>query len=168
MSSAETRIQILKKARIHRNEKVLKIHRAREDSGQNEAERLNACIGDALCDGGSLKWQLYEPLHGLSKEEIQQLSTAEVDAHSSKVMEKNVWAVADEVCFRIHDSPAPRGYVSAFLVERPENLFFYNRNYLKEYLGANNNQKNSVPGHGHFSKLEQFESIHCEKRELYM
>ena len=52
--------------------------------------------------------------------------------------------------------------------ERPENLLFYNRDYLNEYLGANNNQKNSVPGHGHFSKLEQLESIHCEKRELYM
>ena len=56
MSSAEFRIRILEKAIMHGNEKVLRIHRAREDSGQNEAERLNACIGD----GGSLKWQIYE------------------------------------------------------------------------------------------------------------
>ena len=84
VSSAESRIRILEKARIHGNEKVLRIHRAREDLGQNEAERLNACIGDALCDGGSLKWQIYETLHGLSEEEVK----TELDAHSSKVMEK--------------------------------------------------------------------------------
>ena len=128
VSSAESRIRILDKARVHGNEMVLRIHRAREDSGQNEAERLNACIGDALCDGGSLKWQIYETLHGLSEEEVKSLSTSELDAHSSKVMEKkNAWAVAEEVRLRIDDSPAPRGYISAFLVDRPENQFFYNR-----------------------------------------
>ena len=67
VSSAESRIRIIERARMHGNEKILRIHRAREDSGQNEAERLNACIGDALCDGGSLKWQIYETLHGLSE-----------------------------------------------------------------------------------------------------
>lgn len=88
--------------------------------------------------------------------------------HSKKVMVKNAWAVAEEVCLRIDDSPAPQGYVSAFLVDRPESHFFYNREYLKEYLGVTNNQKYSVPGHGYFSKLEKFESLHCEKGELYM
>ena len=119
VSSAESRIRILERARMHGNEKVLRIHRAREDSGQNEAERLNACIGDALCDGGILKWQIYETLHGLSEEEVKSLSTSELDAHSSNVMEKNAWAIAEEVCLRIDDSPAPRGYISAFLVDRP-------------------------------------------------
>ena len=168
MSSAESRIRILERARMHGNEKVLRIHRAREDSGQNEAERLKACIGDALCDGGSLKWQIYETLQGLSEEEVKSLSTSELDAHSSNVMEKNAWAVAEEVCLRIDDFQAPRGYISAFLVDRPENQFSYNREYLKEYLGVTNNQKSSVPGYGYFSKLEKFESLHCEKGELYM
>ena len=35
-------------------------------------------------------------------------------------------------------------------------------------LGVTNNQKSSVPGYGYFSRLEQFESLHCEKGELYM
>ena len=30
-----------------------RIHRARDDSGQNEAERSNVCIGDALVDMGT-------------------------------------------------------------------------------------------------------------------
>ncbi|KAL9957986.1 hypothetical protein ACROYT_G034946 [Oculina patagonica] len=127
VSSAESRMRILEKARIHGNEKVLRIHRAREDSGQNEAERLNACIGDALCDGGSLKWQIYETLHGLSEEEVKGLSTSELDAHSKKVMEKNAWAVAEEVCLRIDDSPAPRGYDSFFDRPTRKSLFLQSR-----------------------------------------
>ena len=55
VSSAECRWRLLEKARIHNSDKVLRIHRAREDSGQNEAERLNACIGDTLCNGGSFR-----------------------------------------------------------------------------------------------------------------
>ena len=49
-------------------------------------------------------------------------------------MEKNAWAVAEEVC-RIDDFTVLREYISAFLVDRPENQFFYNR----EYLGVTNN-----------------------------
>ena len=79
-------------------------------------------------------------------------------------MGKNAWAVAEEVCLRIDDSPVPQGYISAILVDRPENQFFYNR----EYLGVTNNQKSSVPGHGYFFKLKQFESLHCGKGEPYM
>ena len=140
----------------------------REDSGQNEAERLNARIGDALCDGGSLKWEICETLHGRSEKEVKALSTSELDAQSSKVMGTNAWAVAEEVCLRIDHSPAPQEYISGFLVARLENQFFFNREYLKEYLGVTNNQKSSVLGIGYFSKLEQFESLHCEKGELYI
>ena len=84
--------------------------------------------------------------------------------HSSRVMGKNAWAVDDEVCLRIDDPLAPRWYISAFLVDRPDNQFFCNRECLKEYLGVTNNQKSSFPGH----ELEQIGSLHCEKGELYM
>ena len=50
MTNDECRWRLLEKERIHNSDKVLRIHRAREDSGQNEAKRLNACIGDALCE----------------------------------------------------------------------------------------------------------------------
>lgn len=63
VSCAASRVRILEKASMHGNEKFLRIHWAREDSGQNEAGRLNAYIGDALCDGGSLKWQIYRRLY---------------------------------------------------------------------------------------------------------
>ena len=72
------------------------------------------------------------------------------------------------MCLRIDDSSAPRGYISAFVVDRQEIQIFYNRGYLKEYLGVTNNQKRSFSRHGYFSKLEQFETLHFERGELYM
>ena len=36
----------------------------------------------------SPKWQIYKTLHGLSEEEVKSLSTSELDAHITKVMEK--------------------------------------------------------------------------------
>ena len=44
--------------------------------------------------------------------------------------------------------------------------FFTIASTWKEYLGVTNDQKRSVPGHGYFSKLEQFESLHCVARRL--
>lgn len=168
VSSAECRWRLLERARIHNSDKILRIHCAREDSGQNEAERLNACMGDALFDGGSLKWQVYTPLHGLSEEEVRSLTSSEVEEHRHKNMEKNAWAVSEEVYLRIDDSPAPQGFISAFLVDKPENLFFINQDLMLQYHHTSETNKSSVPGHGYFAKLESFENNHCEKGELYM
>ena len=41
-------------ARIQNSDYRIKIHRSREDSGKNEAERTNSEIGDAIVDGGIL------------------------------------------------------------------------------------------------------------------
>ena len=84
--SAECRWRLLEKARSHNSDKVLRVHRAREDSGQNEAD---ACIGDALslCDGGSLKWQIYKSLHGLSVDEISSLTNSELETQRKANME---------------------------------------------------------------------------------
>ena len=60
VSSAESRMRILEKARIHGNEKVLRIHRAREDSGQNEAERDRA---DKPLDMRSVNLASYPPFY---------------------------------------------------------------------------------------------------------
>jgi len=62
-------------------------------------------------------------INGLSEEEVKSLSMTELDVHSSNIVEKNAWAVAEEVCLRNDDSTAPQGYISAFLVDRPENQF---------------------------------------------
>ena len=45
-------------------------------------------------------------------------------------MEKNAWAVAEEVVRRVDDAPAPRGYMSAMMVDKPEEMVFYNRDFI--------------------------------------
>ena len=148
---------------------MLRIHRVREDLGQNEVERLNACIGDALCDGGSLERQIYKPLHGLSVDKISSLTNSELETQRKANIEKNAWAVAEDwVVLLIDDAPAPRGYMSSMMVDKPEDMIFYNRDFMKQYHDAPNNKKNTVPGYGYFFKLASFEEEHCEKGELYM
>ena len=72
--------------------------------------------------------------------------------------------------FSVDDAPAPRGYVSIMMVDKPEDMIFYNRAFMKQYMyhDALNNKKNTVPGHGYFAKLASFEEERCEKGELYM
>ena len=46
----------------------LSIHRSRGDS-QNEAERTNSAIGDAVVDGATIEWEKHEQFEGSSAEE---------------------------------------------------------------------------------------------------
>ena len=55
------------------------------------------------------------------------------------------------------------------MVDKPEDMFFCNRDFMKKDHDAPNNKKNrTVPGHGFFAKLASFEEKHCQKGELYM
>lgn len=90
---------------MHSSDRVNRIHRAPGDSGQNEAERSNAAIGDALVDGGSLKWQYYGPFDDLAEDEIVKLSISEVKKREEECMEKNAWRVSDEIKQIINDEP---------------------------------------------------------------
>ena len=47
VSNLEVRFRDIEIARIHSSDRVNRIHRAPGDSGQNEAERSNAAIGDS-------------------------------------------------------------------------------------------------------------------------
>ena len=42
---------------VHGLDKVVRVHRARGENGQNEAERTNVSIGDALVPGETLQWE---------------------------------------------------------------------------------------------------------------
>ena len=54
-SNVEVKYRDVEMARIFNFDRVNRIHRARDDRGQNEAERSNACIGEALVDGGIMR-----------------------------------------------------------------------------------------------------------------
>ena len=59
VSNIEARFGDVEIARIHSSNRVNRIHRAPGDSAQNESERTNASIGDALVDGDSFKMALF-------------------------------------------------------------------------------------------------------------
>lgn len=117
VSNFEVRFRDAEIALLHNSDRRARLHRATNDSGQNEAERSNACIGDALVDGGSLKWEYYEQYHGLEEEDLE-----------NDRMKKNAWRVAEEVRLRIDGEPAPNGFLGAIVSEKPGEEFFPIRN----------------------------------------
>ena len=106
-------------ARIFNSDRVNRIHRAREDSGQNEAERSNASIGEALVDGGTVKWNYTDPIANLTKDELQKMSIMELTSLEEKAMKSNAWKVAEDVRNRVQDEPgAAEDFMKAFLTPK--------------------------------------------------
>ena len=76
VTNVEVRFGDIEIARLQSSECVNRIHRAPGDSAQNEAERTNVPIGDALVDGTA--WEYSKPFDGLTDKEIKKLSASEV------------------------------------------------------------------------------------------
>ena len=51
VTNFEVKFRFAEICRLHGNDRRTRIHRARGDSGQNEAERTNGSICDAIVDG---------------------------------------------------------------------------------------------------------------------
>ena len=71
-----------------------RIHRAPHNSGQNEAERSNAAIGEALVDGRALHWEYYKANYLISEGEIETLTVEEIKNLEAKAMDGKAWKVA--------------------------------------------------------------------------
>ena len=150
MSNFEVRFRDAEIALLHNSDRRARLHRETNDSGQNEAERSNACIGDALVDGGSLKWEYYEQYHDLEEDDL-------------KRMKKNAWRVAEEVRLSIHGEPAPNGFLGAIVSEKPGEEFFYNKQYLSKYNNTSKSKRHVIPGHAYFNRVESFFESHYER-----
>ena len=157
-------------ARIHSSDRVNRIHCAPGDSGQNEAERCNAAIGDALVDGSTLKWNHYGPLDGLTEDEVKNLSVTDLQKRENDCMEKNASKVAEEVTKIIDDEPGPAGdYMKSYVTPRQEKQLFFNTTYLLQYTSTKSEiNRAKVPGNAYFSKIEKFTQEHGESGEMYM
>ena len=53
VSNLEVKMRFTELCRIQQSDPMVRPHGDRGDSGSNEAERTNNCIGDALVDGGA-------------------------------------------------------------------------------------------------------------------
>ena len=95
------------------------------DSGQNEAERPNAAICEALVDGRALHWEYFQPTGLISEEELKTFTVEEMKQLEAEVVQRNAWRVAQDFVSRIDGEPGPAGdCMKAFVTNRKEQQFF--------------------------------------------
>ena len=76
------------------------------DSAQNEAERTNAAIGEALTTGSPVA-PPNDPLHGLPTAELERMCLKDIEQHCIAWEEANTWSIASQIAQRIHDESGP-------------------------------------------------------------
>ena len=50
------------------------LHGSRGNARQNEAEQTNSGVSNAICDGGTIEWEMHKRFEGMTKEEIDNLT----------------------------------------------------------------------------------------------
>ena len=169
VSNVEVKYRDIEISRINNWTHMNRIHRAPHDSGQNEAERSNAAIGESLVNGKALVWEYFKPTDNMSQEEIDELSVDMYKELEAKTMERNAWRVSQDVVSRIDGEPGPAGdSMKAFLTNSKEKQFFFNTKELHEYnAGKSEKKKEQVPGHNYFKKLDSISKSCITSGEMF-
>ena len=147
ISNFEVRFRDAEMARMWNSDYRIRVHRSRNDSHMNEAERTNSAIGDALVDGGTIEWERHRLFDGLTDDQISQLTLNEFEEHQRQIIRKNALEVTDDVVNRLDGAPALGEFISAYRTPIDENeQFFFNKNSIAE-------QTSSVPGAAYIDKI---------------
>jgi hypothetical protein len=117
VSNFEVRFRDTEMARIWKSDYRIRVHRSRNDSHMNEAERTNSAIGDALVDGGTIEWERQKLFEGLTDEQISNLTLNEFEEHQKQIMRKNALDVTDEVVQRLDGAPALGEFITKLLLK---------------------------------------------------
>ena len=142
-------------------------HLASGDSSQNEVERCQSYVGDAICDGGPIDWEYKVPFEGLAEEQIVNISFDEMEQHEYDRMKYNAFQVCEELTCRIDGATAPGGFMKAYTSDSAEELFFKNHKHLKEFISRTDLGK-PCPGQSYFQELKHFCETHMEIGEKYI
>ena len=86
ISNFEVRFRDAEMARMWNSDYRIRVHRSRNDSHMNEAERTNSAIGDALVDGGTIEWERHRLFDGLTDDQISQLTLNEFEEHQRQII----------------------------------------------------------------------------------
>lgn len=143
-------------------------HLANDDSSQNEVERIQSYVGDAICDGGPLKWEYKQPYEGFSNEQLNEISLDELESSELDRMKYNAFKVCDELRFHIEGAPASGGFMKAYTSQTNEYFYFNNHQHLKKYLAASENAKIALPGSHYFKMVQDFIEKHFDIGEKYL
>ena len=156
-------------AKLHKTSLRYRVHLATDDQGQNEAERTNAYIGEAVSDGCPLKTDYVHKHQGLSDEDKAAMTIQQLTSHESQMMEKNAWCIAEDVAVRIDSEPGPGGsYMQSFVTHRKDYQFFYNTEHMTKWRKCGKQARKQLPGHNYFSMVENVVKSHMEVGELYL
>ena len=151
------------KARLECSDWRMRIHLATHDTCP--AERVNAAIGDAVVDGGSLKCDYFSVFRDMSDEEISVLSNEQIEELEESAAEKNGWSCCYDIALQVDGAPGPHGTMENYLTEKENGSFFYNSEYVKLY--QNRKDKEVTPGYHYFKKIEEFLKSHYERGDNY-
>ena len=80
---------------------------------------------------------------GLTVDEIQSLTAQEIENFDADRMKFNAFKVCEEVSFRLEGAAGPGGYLKSYVTKEFGELFFFDKEYLDDYLSKPNN---IVPG----------------------
>ena len=122
--------------------------------------------GDPICDGSYLQWEHQEKYHGLTEDEVPTLSTDDLEKNELERLKFNAIKVCEQVSYRIEGAAVPDGYLKSFVTPVHEELFFWDREYLRRYIDKKD-EKKIVPGYHFYTKLDNFMAKHFRKGEKY-
>ena len=131
-------------------------------------EKQKEAVGDAVIDGGSIKWKYFPRFHDKSDQEIEKMTLKDYEKHEDERNERNAWRVANEKALCIDDAPVLSDYIRAFVTEKDMEALFFNRSQLRDFIKAPDNSKSNVPGYNYFVKISDYISDHYDIGELYM
>ena len=90
-----------------------------------------------------------------------QICLKEFEEYERVRMSKNAWIVANELVNRIDGAPVLSEYINCQLSLKPNEMFFFNKEYLVEYQHATTEgKKKKVPGSGYIEKILKFSEEH--------
>ena len=64
--------------RILKLDYYIRLHLAPGDISVSDVERLQSYVGDAICDGGSLKWKYKTVFSDLTQDEVERLTASDI------------------------------------------------------------------------------------------
>ena len=167
VSNRDVHYRIAERFRICDADFLIRHHLSNDDSSQNEVERCQSYVGDALCDGGALDWEYKKPLDGISENELAMMESEDIEMLEYERMKFNAFKVCEEIAYRVDGAPAPGGFLKGYVSENAGELFFSDQKYLLAYLNAAGKKKMSMPGATYYSKLEAFIRDHEDCGQKY-
>lgn len=108
---------------------------------------------------------------GLSENDKENMTLEEFTRYEDERQKFNVFKTCAELAGRVNDSPGPGGTLNPMIgivCEVPEELFYWDSEYLNAYLGASQSKKTGLPGYSYYTKIKAFVDTHFQVGELYM